>query len=475
MKIRLALKLFGAFFLILAIVVGAMAFSRHLVEHSFRDYVRQVDLERLEALVPLLRASYLANNGWQGIANDPQAWQRLLHMAMEGKEHLRPLPSGVKAPAPPPPPPEGAPGGDFRQIWLVDDQLRPVFGRSAGSAGELVVDIDVNGRIVGKLGLNRDERMKSGPPADLMKRQTRQFYLVGGIVVAVTALIAFLFSRHLLKPVRRLTEGTRQLANRNFAVRIRSTTRDELDQLAGHFNQMAETLEAYEKMRCQWLTDISHELRTPLAVLRGEIEALEDGVREPTPGNLASLHAEVLRLGKLVEDLHLLSMADSDRLFIDKQRVILKSVLEDVLDRYRNRMEQCRIACIRSLEDIRGYAIEGDADRLEQVFANILENACRYAQASGTLEITGTAANGEMTIRFQDSGPGVPEKDLARLFDRLYRVDPSRSRGTGGSGLGLSICRHIVRGHGGRIWAEKSPLGGLSVCLTLPLGVNHGQ
>ena len=126
--------------------------------------------------------------------------------------------------------------------------------------------------------------MKSGPPADLMRRQTRQFYLVGGIVVALTALIAFLFSRHLLKPVRRLTEGTRELANRNFSVRIRSTTRDELDQLAGTSTRWRKPLEVYEKMRCQWLTDISHELRTPLAVLLGEIEALEDGVCGSDPG-----------------------------------------------------------------------------------------------------------------------------------------------------------------------------------------------
>ena len=469
------MKLFGAFFLILAIVVGAMFFSRYLFARTFRDYIRHEEQGRLEALLPLLRASYRAHNGWQGIADDAKAWQRMLHTAKEGPGRVPPMPSGGEGLVPPPPPPEDGPGGAFRQLWLLDADHRPVFGHPSGAGTELMVEIDVNGRTVGWLGLNRAERLDFGPPADLMRRQTRQFYLLGGIVVSLTALIAFLFSRHLLKPVRRLTEGTRQLANRNFAVRIRSTTRDELDQLAGNFNQMAETLGAYEKMRCQWLTDISHELRTPLSVLRGEIEALEDGVREPTPASLASLHTEVLRLGKLVDDLHLISMADSDRLLFDKRRVFPGQVLETVLQRYRHRLKQCRIACSRSLEEIRQCAIQGDADRLEQVFANIVENACRYVQESGTLEITGSATNRQVTICFQDSGPGVPADDLDRLFDRLYRVDPSRNRGTGGSGLGLSICKHIVRGHGGRIWAEKSPLGGLSVCLTLPLGGSDGQ
>jgi two-component system sensor histidine kinase BaeS len=232
---------------------------------------------------------------------------------------------------------------------------------------------------------------------------------------------------------------------------------------------MAQTLENYEKMRLQWLTDISHELRTPLAVLRGEVEALQDGVREPTPAHLASLHTEILGISRLVEDLHLLSMADSDRILMNKQQISACSVLKAVLESYRTRMDQCRITVHTRLDTVQSVRIEGDADRLGQVFSNICENACKYVHSPGRLSISGQADDHVLTFRFQDSGPGVPEEALPRLFDRLFRVDASRSRDSGGSGLGLSICRHIIEKHGGRIWAQRSPRGGLSIGIQLPL------
>jgi two-component system sensor histidine kinase BaeS len=269
-----------------------------------------------------------------------------------------------------------------------------------------------------------------------------------------------------------LTRGTRELAERHFEARITPSTRDELGQLAANFNRMAETLENYETMRRQWLTDISHELRTPLAVLRGELEALEDGVRPATRENLASLHAEILRLGKLVEDLHLLSLADSDRLTFHHQQVAPADILETVATSQGPRFERIGLAVEMGLEAIEGIRIEADADRLAQVFTNICDNVCKYVPSPGRLKISGTLAGPFLKLFFEDSGPGVPPAALPRLFDRLYRVDPSRSRDSGGSGLGLSICRQIVEHHGGRIWAEKSSLGGLAIGIELPRNRN---
>ncbi|WP_173179976.1 ATP-binding protein [Desulfosarcina ovata] len=355
-------------------------------------------------------------------------------------------------------------------VLLSDAKLKPLIGNPGPDDNRQLVSIEVDGQVVGWLGLHRHEPFKSGPPAALLARNTRQFYLLGGAVIGLTGLIAFLFSRHLINPIQRLTRVTRELAQRNFAVRIASTTGDELGQLAKNFNIMAQTLEDYEKMRLQWLTDISHELRTPLSVLRGEIEAIQDGIREPTPQNLASLYAETLRLNKLVEDLHLLSMADSDRLQLSRQPVSPCRVIETIMETYRDRFERSQLEIEwEPGPDADSAYIQGDADRLAQVFTNLLDNALKYVKAPGQVRISGQADGQWLTVTFQDSGPGVPEDALPRLFDRLYRVDPSRNRDTGGSGLGLSICRNIIKNHEGRIWAEQSPLGGLAIGISLPL------
>lgn len=351
----------------------------------------------------------------------------------------------------------------------MDAQRQPVVGMPEPDDQRNLVAIEVDGRVVGWLGSHRHEPFKSGPPAAFLKRQARQLYLLGGIVIGATALVAFLFSRHLLGPIQRLARGTRELADRNFSVRIAPGGGDELGQLAENFNAMAQTLESYERMRLQWLTDISHELRTPLAVLRGEIEALLDGVREPTAVHLDSLHTEVLGISKLVEDLHLLSIADSDRLFLNKQWISPCKVLEPIIETYRTRFDRRHITLETSLAAAETVHIQGDADRLAQVFINILENAYKYVGSPGALRLSGKADHQFLILQFEDSGPGVPEETLPRLFDRLYRVDASRNRRSGGSGLGLSICRHIIENHNGRIWAQRSTEGGLCITINFPL------
>ena len=461
MRLKLSYKLFAAFFLILAVAVGALALSRYIFFLNFKSYIHQVELKRLESLVPELQATYRAQDGWGGISEEPAHWRRVMRM---GPDALPPPPPGVATPAGEPHRKGGTP-----DILLTDDQGRAIVGSPRPDDQQRLVPIEVDGQIVGWLGLQRREHFRSGPPAAFLKRQARHLYFLGGGVIALTALIAFLFSRHLLRPIQALARGARELADRNFKVRIEPDTRDELGQLADNFNAMAQTLETYEQIRRQWLTDISHELRTPLSVLRGEIEALQDGVREPSPRNLASLHAEVQNISKLVEDLHLLSLADSDRIFLNKQTIQPGDVLSSVVKSYQLRLAERHIEVELQLDEIGEVRIRGDSDRLGQVFTNILENACRYVGSPGVLKIFGVREDRYLALHFLDSGPGVPDQALPHLFDRLYRVDDSRSRDTGGSGLGLAICRHIIENHDGEIWAQHSPMGGVAIGIRLPL------
>jgi len=468
MYIKLSYKLFGAFFLILAIVAGAMMLSRYIFSQNFRSYIHQMELAQLEGLVPALQDEYRAHGSWMGISSDMQRWQRLLGIGSYKGRLILPPPLD-EFPAPKRGPANGKPDFGPPGILLTDDQDRPIIGAPGPKDQGRLVPIEVDGRIVGWLGLEHREPLRAGPPAAILERQSRHLYLLGGVVIGLTALIAFMFSRHLLKPIQRLARGTRELAHRNFKTRIQPTTRDELGQLADNFNAMAQTMENYEKMRRQWLSDISHELRTPLAVLRGEIEALQDGIREPSAGDLTSLHVEILRINKLVEDLHLLSLADSDRISLNREWVSPCHVMESILDSYRTLLAQRRIDINPVLDGMKGVQIKGDADRLGQVFANILDNACKYMNPPGVLDVFAFRDDQYLTIYFEDTGPGVPEDALPRLFDRLYRVENSRSRESGGSGLGLSICRQIIEDHSGRIWAANSSKGGLAIGIELPL------
>jgi len=222
-------------------------------------------------------------------------------------------------------------------------------------------------------------------------------------------------------------------------------------------------------MRQQWISDISHELRTPLSVLRGELEALQDGVREMNRATLDSLHAEVLHVGKIVNDLHELSLADTGSLLFVNKPIDPLQVLTNTLESFRTRFERRSIEVQADPAPGEPRRILADPDRLTQLFSNLLENTLRYVNAPGTLKISHHCTAKRLTLTFEDSGPGVPEESLPHLFDRLYRVDKSRSRSRGGSGLGLSICKSIVENLGGDIRAANAPSGGLRLEIVLPL------
>jgi two-component system sensor histidine kinase BaeS len=216
------------------------------------------------------------------------------------------------------------------------------------------------------------------------------------------------------------------------------------------------------------VADISHELRTPLAVLRGEIEALQDGVRQATPEALASLHAEALQLGRLVDDLYQLALSDLGALSYRKEPLELGAELEAAVAAYRAEFRGKGIALAVAGTEA-AVPLVADPERLRQLFANLLENSLRYTDAGGRLEIALRREEGQATVTFSDSAPGVPAADLERLFERLFRVEGSRRRATGGAGLGLAICRNIAEAHGGTITAAPSPLGGVTITVALPL------
>ena len=219
-------------------------------------------------------------------------------------------------------------------------------------------------------------------------------------------------------------------------------------------------------MRRDFMADVSHELRTPLSVLRGEIEAMEDGVRRLDADALQSLKGEVMTLTRLVNDLNELALADLGALVYRKTPVAVGDVLESTVGAFRERLAGAGLGLTLQLAP--GLLMSADESRLRQLFRNLVENTLRYTDPGGSLKVVTRRDGDDVCVDFMDSAPGVPDTLLPKLFERFFRGEASRNRATGGSGLGLAICRSIVEAHDGTISARASPLGGVWVALRFP-------
>ncbi|HJV00090.1 MAG TPA: ATP-binding protein, partial [Burkholderiaceae bacterium] len=383
-----------------------------------------------------------------------------------------------RAPLPPPRRPGGAdPAGFASRISIVDAQGQSLIGPPDFPPG-IERDIKVDGQVVGRMRLMplRQAGGDDASAATFLRGQLRTILLLSCALIGLAILAAIWLARHLLRPVAALRGVTEKLARGEFAARAPVLSRDELAELALHVNAMAQALEESEQQRRRMLADISHELRTPLTVIRGEIEALLDGIRKADVNALDSLHAEVLRLNQLVDDLHQLALADAGDLQYHWQQLDLAALLRPLLERYRLRAQQAGLTLTASLPDM-PLVLTGDSGRLTQVCVNLLENSVRYTDSGGRIAVTLAADGAWAQLSVDDSAPGVPVGLLARLFDRLYRADGARGRG--GSGLGLAICKAMVEAHGGSIVALPSPLGGVRMLVRLPIhpptrGTAHG-
>lgn len=508
MKLKFRHKVFLTFLLnSLAIVICMLLIWRYFAFRNFEEYIKQVDTERLSVLSDALSQEYRKNRSWDPVLNKFNRWLKVT--GIDPGRHVRPSisnepdsmqpssePSSETGGNPengtppafgrsfPPPPPEGPPAFDrpFRhppgpphdpgmappRISLFDGNKLPLSDTEISSAdGYRLEPITVDGETVGWLGISELKPRRHPPDLEFIRGQSQTFYSIAGVALLLAVVVTFILSRHLLAPVKELAQGTQALTSRRFETRLKVRSQDELGQLAADFNGMAGALERYERLRRQWLADISHELRTPLAVLRGEIEAMQDGVREVSGEALESLHFEVVHLGRIVHDLHDLSLIESQALDAERTAVNPLEVLEDTLKSFNTRLELHNIKIVTS--GVERVTIMADADRLKQLFSNLLENALRYAQSPGMLKISHELTSGRFSLHFEDSGPGVPEESIGRLFDRLYRVDTARSRAQGGSGLGLAICKGIVECFGGRIEASNGPEGGLRISIVFPV------
>ena len=455
LKLGLTAKAFLAIFTacLLVLAVNGVA-SRVAFQTGFLDYLNDQGDLRMQRLMPHLQREYLAHGGWETLRGDGDRWNRL----------LRPdLAPGHDGPVPPLSDQTGVPS----RLGLFDAQHRLVAGNPDATTDDEPHAVVVDGRTVGWLGMVPFQTVIAINDLNFYNTQVRAWWVIGSSLLGVTILLAWLVSRALRKRLARLAAATHRLAAGDYATRIERTSDDELDALVDDFNVMAQALDDTERNRRAFIADISHELRTPLAVVRAELEAIEDGIRPLDRANLRDLQGEIRQLGKLIDDLHDLSMTQSGGLAYRFAPLDLAALLRSELNGMRVRLDAAGLALDETLPDT-PLQVQGDERRLQQVLANLLENALRYTHRGGRVQVSVARQGSDVQLVVEDSAPGVPAEKCALLFERFYRVESSRNRASGGSGLGLAISHNIIVAHQGRIHAEPSPLGGLRVVITLP-------
>jgi signal transduction histidine kinase len=321
---------------------------------------------------------------------------------------------------------------------------------------------------IGTLYINRGAPEVDISSLSILYNTMGRFFLWGGLVaVAIALLLTFFLSRRILAPVKALISAAKRIGRGDFSQRVEIKDKSELGELAQSFNTMTSDLERAEKLRQNMVADVAHELRTPLSNLRGYLEALRDGLIKPDAKAIRSLSEEAALLSRLVDDLQELSLAEAGKLKLNCRAEDIAELINQTL------------AAVQAQAKIKGLSVSVDLPelppanidfhRISQVLRNLLENAIAHTAKGGSITVAAKPQGKWLKISVTDTGEGIPAQDLPNIFERFYRVDKSRARATGGSGLGLTIAKRLVEAHGGKIEA-KSKLGkGSRFSFTIPI------
>lgn len=455
MRLGLTAKLFCAVLAVnLAVVLATAMATRVSFDSDFIRYLDEQEMQRGERAIPTLAAAYETHHGWDFLGKNWVAWLGILKAAAE--------PSAAdRADAP-------DPDTANMRFALIDAHGAYVIGNTEPTDRSLSRPITVRGQTVGWLTMVCMRDVVGAGDIRFQEQRTRTSWTIAGITFLMAAAIALWLARALAAPLRRLMHATHRLASGDYGSRVPVNSGGDIGQLETDFNRLAATLADNERTRRHFVADVSHELRTPLSIMQGEIEAVNDGVRPIDEWTVASLQVEVRRLSKLVEDLHTLSLSDVESLRYHLGDVDVATSIRQALALYHGKFASAGIT-VATTGLLSSVRIHADEDRIQQVLSNLLENAVRYVDPMHCLYLRLHTMGDDAVLDIQDSGSGVPDEALPQLFERFYRVEASRNRATGGSGLGLPVCRSIVEAHGGSITANRAPQGGLWVRIHLPL------
>lgn len=470
-KLFVAILLANSAMVLVLLIASALSFNR-----SFDQYIRGQEAARLQPLAEGIAALYEREQNWAWLDASNSAWRRLVLQTMSPRQFReadrpaqpnRPSANNFDTPM--------LPASFLENFILVDartgERLMGRPPRSGDRPAWIPIELASTGEVIAQLGFEPARRLDADIDKLFQQRQYNQLIVTAAMGLLAAAAAAFPFSGWLVKPIRRMTGAVRQLTDGDLKASVTHRANDELGQLAQDFNRMASVLDKNSQDRQQWVSDIAHELRTPIALLQADIEAAQDGIRAPDLDWLRYMHQHAVRLARLVNDLNQLSQSDVGTMSYRFEPMDFGELLSEILASWQASFDKAHLA-IRWHVQTTPLQVRGDDKRLAQAINNLLENSLNYTAGEtdrpGQVDIQVSADADSMIMTLQDSSPGVRESDLTKLFDRLYRVDASRSRETGGSGLGLAIVRNIIEAHEGTVEARQSELGGVKIIVRLP-------
>lgn len=461
---------------VLVSIIGVVVLARIGAATEVRTFVQTGGQQYISNAAAELEKYYAAQGSWIGAEK--------LFENLEGQGAGRGGQGGG----------QGNSMGGMNQGLILTDADRKVIAVSAGvdiGIGEflsetaisngITLDVSVKGtnqkQLVGYLLSYGALRFTAAEETFLVERLSSAAILAGALAGIVAILLGFYLTYRLLLPVRQLTEAAHGLAAGDLSRRVpvsgSAVKGDELAQLASTFNVMADSLQTAQSTRKAMTADIAHELRTPLSVQRATLEALQDGIYPLNTDSLIPLLEQNHLLSRLVEDLRTLALSDSGKLHLERIPTNLVDFVQRLLARFQAAADAGQITLLSSLPGPDSSCVANvDPLRIEQVLNNLLSNALRHTPPQGQImiKLEPGLARHAWVIQISDSGPGIPEEALPHIFERFYRADKSRSRQEGGSGLGLTIARDLMRAHGGDLTAANLPNGGALFSILIPKG-----
>jgi signal transduction histidine kinase len=441
----LRFRLLIAFTVVIIVAIGSVFFFlEQAIKVEVERFQARVEEARLGKMVFLLANYYLRQREWEGIQPFVVQWGNLYEWRIIVT--------------------------DANGIVVADSEGKLLGSRYEGESSGEPIASQGKTPILGTLYISRG----SSWGADLallyaLFGRIGRFLFWGCLLaVGIAVALTFVLSRRILAPVKALTSAARRLGQGDFSQRVLIKDRSEVGELAQAFNSMASELEHAEKLRRSMVADIAHELRTPLSNICGYLEALRDGVIEPDADVIRSLEEESRLLSRLVDDLQELSLAEAGELKLVYQPENIVKLIRQVATCWQPRMEAKGVSLFVDLtSDLPTVNI--DWQRISQVLHNLLENAMIHTGAGGTVSVSARKQGDFVEVDVSDTGEGIPADDLPYIFERFYRVDKSRSRATGGCGLGLTIAKRIVEAHGGRIEVQSEIGKGSQFSFTVPV------